>query len=301
MEREVHIVSCILVLSILLRKGGGPVILTKSVRIKGKEPNPSRAKRMWSSVWPKLAAIALFHLVWQAVVWSHWKPSYVLPAPGPVYRELWHQLTDGTILDALRLTMWRAAKGFGLALVIGTTVGALVSRIRVLRVAVGSMITGLQTMPSIAWFPLSLLLFKKSEAAIFFVVVLGAAPSIANGVIAGADQVPPVLLRAGKVLGARGITLWRHVVLPASLPGYVAGLKQGWSFAWRSLMAGELLVIIPGHLSIGVQLQVARDLSDSVALVASMVLIWVIGVVVDAAGFGTLERHVARGRGLQVA
>jgi len=90
-------------------------------------------------------------------------------------------------------------------------------------------------------------------------------------------------------------------VLPASLPGYVAGLKQGWSFAWRSLMAGELLVIIPGHTSIGVQLQVARDLSDAVSLVAAMVLIWVIGFVVDSAVFGTLERSVARRRGLLVA
>ena len=265
------------------------------------DTGPGRARRLWSAAWPKLAAIALFHVVWQLVVWSGWKPDYVLPPPGRVYRELGHQIADGTILDALRLTMWRAAKGFGLALLIGTTIGALVSRVRVLRVAVGSMITGLQTMPSIAWFPLSLLLFKKSEAAILFVVVLGAAPSIANGVIAGADQVPPVLLRAGKVLGAKGFTLWRHVVLPASLPGYVAGLKQGWSFAWRSLMAGELLVIIPGHLSIGVQLQVARDLADAVALVAAMVLIWAIGVVVDAAVFGTLERAVARRRGLLVA
>ena len=262
---------------------------------------PSRARRAWAATWPKLAAIALFHLIWQLVVWSGWKPEYVLPAPGDVYRELWHQITDGTVLDAMRLTMSRAAKGYAIALIIGTIVGALVSRVAFLRTAVGSMITGLQTMPSIAWFPLSLLLFKKSEAAILFVVLLGAAPSIANGVIAGADTVPPVLLRAGKVLGARGFSLWRHVVLPASLPGYVAGLKQGWSFAWRSLMAGELLVIIPGHTSIGVQLQVARDLSDAVALVAAMVLIWVIGVVVDAAVFGTLERSVARRRGLLVA
>jgi NitT/TauT family transport system permease protein len=262
---------------------------------------PGRARRAWAATWPKLAAIALFHLIWQLVVWSGWKPEYVLPAPGDVYRELWHQLQDGTILDAMRLTMSRAAKGYAIAVVIGTIVGALVSRVAILRTAVGSMITGLQTMPSIAWFPLSLLLFKKSEAAILFVVLLGAAPSIANGVIAGADNIPPVLLRAGKVLGARGFSLWRHVVLPASLPGYVAGLKQGWSFAWRSLMAGELLVIIPGHTSIGVQLQVARDLSDAVALVAAMVLIWVIGVVVDSAIFGTMERSVARRRGLLAA
>ncbi|CAN5718747.1 hypothetical protein BH24ACT3_BH24ACT3_10060 [soil metagenome] len=148
--------------------------------------------------------------------------------------------------------------GFALAAVIGSVVGALVARVAVLRTAVGSLITGLQTMPSIAWFPAAILLFKLSEQAILFVVVLGAAPAIANGLIAGADQVPPLLTRAGRVLGARGVTLFRTVVLPASLPSFVAGLKQGWAFAWRSLMAGELLVIIAKRPSIGVELQVSR-------------------------------------------
>lgn len=262
------------------------------------DERPSRARRVWKAAWPKLAAIALFHIVWQLVVLSGWKPDYVLPAPGPVYRELWRQVADGTIVDAMRLTLWRAVKGYSLALITGTVAGAIVSRSAVLRSAVGSMITGLQTMPSIAWFPLSLLLFKKSEAAILFVVLLGAAPSIASGVISGANTVPPVLLRAGKVLGARGITLWRHVILPASLPSYVMGMRQAWAFAWRSLMAGELLVIIPGHTSIGVQLQVARDLSDAVALVAAMVLIFFIGVLADALVFTALERRIAGRRGL---
>lgn len=261
---------------------------------------PSVARRVWSASWPKVAAVAIFHLLWQVVVWSGWRPEYVLPGPGAAYRELWHEISDGTVFDALQLTMLRAARGFGIALVVGTAIGALVSRIRVLRVAVGSMITGLQTMPSIAWFPLAILLFKLSEEAIMFVIVLGAAPSIANGVVAGADNVPPVLLRAGKVLGARGFTLWREVVLPASLPGFVAGLKQGWAFAWRSLMAGELIVIVAGQQSIGYLLQVNRDLNDAEGLIASMILIWAIGVAIDALVFGWLERQVARRRGLLV-
>ena len=259
---------------------------------------PSVTRRVWSALWPKAAAFALFLAAWQVVVWSGWKPDYVLPPPGRVLAELRSQVADGTILDALRLTLSRAAKGFAFALVAGVGVGALVSRVAVLRTAVGSMITGLQTMPSIAWFPLAILLFEISESAILFVVVLGAAPSIANGVIAGADQVPPLLLRAGTVLGASGFGLWRHVVLPASLPGFVAGVKQGWSFAWRSLMAGELLVIVAGQQSVGVLLQVARDLNDAEGLVAAMVFIWVIGVAVDAAVFGTIERRIARRRGL---
>jgi len=262
------------------------------------DAGPARGRRAWSAAWPKLAALVLFHLLWQLVVWSGWKETYQLPPPAEVYKTLWQDLKDGTILKASWITMSRAAKGFALALVIGTVIGALVSRVRFLRVAVGSMITGLQTMPSIAWFPLSILLFKLSETTILFVVILGAAPSIANGVIAGADNVPPVLVRAGRVLGARGFALWRNVILPGSMPGYVAGLKQGWAFAWRSLMAGELLVIVAGHQSIGTLLQANREFSDADGLVAIMVLIWAIGVFIDAAFFGTIERRIARKRGL---
>ncbi|MFN2486007.1 MAG: ABC transporter permease [Acidimicrobiia bacterium] len=145
---------------------------------------------------------------------------------------------------AIATTLRRAVIGFSVAMGIGTVVGLAVSQSSVLRRAVGSLITGLQTMPSIAWFPLAILLFGLTETAIFFVVLIGAAPSIANGLINGVDHIPPVLLRAGRMLGARGMTAWRHVILPAALPSYVGGLKQGWAFAWRSLMAGEILVII---------------------------------------------------------
>jgi len=144
-------------------------------------------------------------------------------------------------------------------------------------VAFGSLITGIQTMPSIAWFPLAILLFQLSERAIMFVVVIGAAPSIANGLISGSDNIPPVLLRAGRALGARGFSSYRHIVLPASLPYFVGGMKQGWAFAWRSLMAGELLVVIAGRESIGVLLQTNRNLQNADGLLAVMIAILVIG------------------------
>jgi len=177
-------------------------------------------------------------------------------------------------------------------------IGSLIARWRVLRLAFGSFITGIQTMPSVAWFPLALLLFKRSEGAILFVVVLGAAPAIANGVIAGTDHVPPLLVRAGRVLGARGFGLYRTVVLPASLPSVLAGFKQGWAFAWRSLMAGELLVIILGKSSIGVEMQNARELADTPALMASMVVILVIGIVIDSLVFTTADKAIRRRHGL---
>jgi NitT/TauT family transport system permease protein len=260
-------------------------------------PKLEFAARAWSATWPKLAAVGLALLIWQLVVWSGWKPDYVLPGPGPVFKELVRGLQDGSIFEAVGTTMQRAFTGYALAVVIGVVVGALVSRIRVLRIAVGSMITGLQTMPSIAWFPLAVLLFKGGEGAIFFVVVIGAAPAIANGLISGTDHVAPVLIRAGRVLGARRLSLYRHVILPAALPGFVGGLKQGWAFAWRSLLAGELIVLT-GRAALGVQLTQARELADTPWLLAVMVVILVIGILIDAVCFGTVERSIRRRRGL---
>ena len=261
-------------------------------------PRASRLRRLWSASWPKLAALALALLLWQAVVWSGWKPEYVLPSPFTVFAELGGRLGDGTMLAAVAITMRRALSGFALAAVAGVVIGSLVSRIPVLRSAVGSLITGLQTMPSIAWFPLAILLFLPSEGAIMFVMVLGAAPAIANGLIAGADHIPPLLLRAGRALGAGEIALYRHVILPASFPAFLMGLKQGWAFSWRSLMAGELLVIIANRHSVGEQLQNARDLADGPWLMATMVVILVIGIAVDSLVFGTLDRAVRRRWGL---
>jgi NitT/TauT family transport system permease protein len=259
---------------------------------------PSRGRRIWSAAWPKLLAAGIFLLLWQVVVWLELKPSYVLPGPVPVFKQLLKDLDSGVLQKAAYNTMQRAVVGYAIAIVLGSILGIAVARSKVLRAAVGSLITGLQTMPTIAWFPLAILLFGLTETAILFVVVLGAGPAIANGVIAGVDHIPPLQLRAGRVLGARGLSLYRHVIVPASLPGYVAGLKQGWAFAWRSLMAGELLVIIAKKPSLGVRLEFARTNSDAPALIATMVVILVIGIVVDSVFFGRLERSIRHRWGL---
>jgi NitT/TauT family transport system permease protein len=256
----------------------------------------SRLVQVWSSAWPKLAAVALGLAVWQIVVWTKWKPEYALPGPRTVFAQLGHDMSKRVFYKAIVTTMLRAAKGYALAVLIGSIVGAAVARVRVLRTAVGSLITGLQTMPSIVWFPLAVLLFKLSEGAIAFVVVLGAAPSIANGLIGGVDHVPPLLLRAGHTLGAGRLALFRHVIMPASVPSYLGGLKQGWAFAWRSLMAGELIVNF-GKPSIGARLDLARQLSDAPDLIATMIVILVIGLAVDAV-FARLDLSVRSRRGL---
>jgi NitT/TauT family transport system permease protein len=255
-------------------------------------------RRLWGSAWPKLAAVAIVLCAWQALAWSGWRPSYVLPGPARVLAELAELAGSAKFWSALATTLRRGATGFALAVALGTALGVGVSRSRVLRRAFGSFITGLQSMPSIAWFPFAILLFQLSEAAILFVIVLGAAPSVANGLVSGIDHIPPLLLRAGRVLGARGLASLWHVALPAALPGYVAGLKQGWAFAWRSLMAGELLVIIETRPALGSQLQFARELSDAPGLLALMLVVLLIGVLVDGLCFGTLERGIRRRRGL---
>lgn len=232
------------------------------------------------------------------MVWSGWRPDYVLPGPGAVFERIASDAADGVLFRAVGITMSRAALGYALAVLIGTALGIAVARLRPLRQAIGSLITGLLTMPSIAWFPLAILLFQLSESAILFVVVLGAAPAIAAGLVSGIDHIPPVLLRAGRVMGARGLTQFWHIVLPAALPGYVAGMKQGWAFAWRSLIAGELLVIIASRPSIGARLQFARELSDAEGLLAMMVVILVIGIAIDAFVFGAIDRTIRRRRGL---
>jgi sulfonate transport system permease protein len=254
------------------------------------------ATRVWAGAWPVLLAIALVLALWELIHLSGWKED-VFPGPGATLSNLWDQLHTGLLWHAIATTAERAVIGFGLAVLIGGFVGALVSRIRPLRAAVGSLITGLQTMPSIAWFPFAIILFGISTTAILFVIILGAAPSIANGLIAGVDYTPPLLLKAGKMMGLRRLSLWRYLILPASLPAFVAGLKQGWAFAWRSLMAGELLVIIANQPSLGVLLSTDQDQADMASATAIIIVILILGILVDQL-FGLADRGIRRRWGL---
>jgi NitT/TauT family transport system permease protein len=258
---------------------------------------PGRAARsIWAAAWPKLLAIALVLIIWQLIHLTGWK-SYVLKGPVTVFDDLWQQMHHALLWRAISTTLRRAALGYGLALVIGSAIGVLVARIPPLRAAVGSIITGLQTMPSIAWFPFAIILFGESTLAILFVMILGAAPSIANGLITGVDYTPPLLLRAGKTLGLHGLTLYRYLILPASIPAYVAGMKQGWAFSWRSLMAGELLVLIFGQASIGQLLSQDQNTFDFAGATSIIIVILVIGIAVDML-FTKLDLAVRRRRGL---
>jgi len=253
-------------------------------------------RRAWAAAWPKLLALVLVFAIWELVHLTGWK-HYVFQGPAAVLSELWHLVRNGQILGAVGVTMRRALTGYLVALLVGSVVGLLVARIPPLRAAIGSIITGLQTMPSIAWYPLAIILFTQGEAAIVFVMILGAAPSIANGIITGVDYTPPLLLRAGRTMGLRGMNLYRYLIIPASLPAFVAGLKQGWAFAWRSLMAGELVVSIVGTPGLGVLLNTYQSQSLFADVTAVIIVILILGIVVDML-FSKADTALRRRRGL---
>jgi NitT/TauT family transport system permease protein len=272
----------------------------ESLEAPGSGPSDQRgrklAKRAWASLWPKALAVIIVLAIWQVIHISGWKKD-IFPGPGGTLANLGDQLKTGLLWHAIGTTLERAVIGFGLAVLIGAVVGALVSRIGPLRAAFGSLITGLQTMPSIAWFPFAIILFGINTTAILFVIVLGAAPSIANGLIAGVDYTPPILLRAGATMGLRRLSLYWHLILPASMPALVAGLRQGWAFAWRSLMAGELLVIIANQPSLGVLLSTDQDQADMQSATAIIIVILLIGIFVHTL-FSMADRAIRRRWGL---
>ena len=258
--------------------------------------HPWSARSIWAATWPKLLAIGLVLGVWEIIHLTGWK-KYVLPGPAAVFANLWDQMQHAQLWEAIYITMHRAVIGFALSVLIGAVIGAMVSRIKPLRAATGSLITALQTMPSIAWFPFAIILFGATTNAIIFVIVLGSAPSVANGLITGVDYIPPLLLRAGKTMGLSRVAMYRHLILPASLPAFVSGLKQAWAFAWRSLMAGELLVIIFGQPSIGALLSSAQDQTDMTTAIALMIVILVLGIIVDML-FSKTDAVIRRRRGM---
>jgi NitT/TauT family transport system permease protein len=248
---------------------------------------------------PPLVALALFLLVWQTLWAAAFWPEFKLPAPASVGHELVAVARDGSVWSILWTSVSRAFLGFVLALVIATPLGLLVAKVRVVRAAIGPLLSGLQSLPSVAWVPAAVLWFGLTNSTIYFVVLLGSIPSIANGLVAGIDQIPPILPRVGQVFGARGLTSAWHILLPAALPGYLAGCKQGWAFSWRSLMAAEIIAAGPLlGVGLGAFLDNASNLNNMSRVIAAIVLILVVGIGVELLVFRPVERRVLRTRGL---
>jgi NitT/TauT family transport system permease protein len=237
------------------------------------------------------ALLLIWFLLSKAKIW----PPYLFPGPNEVGVTLRQGFHDGSFWIGIGKSLRRIGLGYGFAAIVGITVGLLTARVRWLENTLGSLIIGLQTLPSICWLPAAILWFGLSEGAILFVVIMGALMAISIGTHDAVKNLPPIYTRAALTMGVRGFRMYREVIFPAALPGIVTGLKQGWSFAWRSLMAGELLFVSPG---LGHLLEMGRDLNDISLVVAIMVIIMALGWSVDRLIFSALEQHLRRQRGM---
>ncbi len=260
-----------------------------------------RSRRTLAALFPPLLVVAVFGLVWQLAAANNWfdKRDEVLPSPGQTWTALLDQWDQGRVQAAVANSLIRGGQGFLASMVVGTLLGLLLARSRFARAALGPFVSGLQSLPSVAWVPAAIIWFGISDAAIYFVILFGAVPSIASGLVSGIDQIPPLYQRVGRVLGARGAAAMRHVIIPASMPGYVAGLKQGWAFSWRSLMAAELMARSDNlGLGLGGFLDGGRVENDMAIVFTGILVILAVGVGIDQLIFSPIERRVLRRRGL---
>lgn len=246
-----------------------------------------------------LIAIAVIILIWQIVFWMQLQPDYVLPGPQQVWEALRVQAEQDLLWQSAINSVRRAAQGFVISILVATPIGLALGFYPWLRAIFGPILTGLQQLPSVAWVPAAIIWFGLSDATIFTVVLLGAVPSIANGLLAGMDQIPPIYLRAGQVMGAKGMGRTWRIVLPAAWPGYLAGLEQGWAFAWRSLMAAELIAVSPAlGPGLGQMLDTGRTLGDMALILGAIAMIMAVGILIERLVFSPLRQRTLRNRGL---
>jgi NitT/TauT family transport system permease protein len=251
-------------------------------------------KRIWHEVGPPLVGIVGLIVVWALVAATTSTPS--IPSPLEVWRAFLDELTDGVIVEATVKTLIRLGFSFLVAIVVGTALGLGLSLHEFARRSIRPIVVALQITPFVAWVPLAVVWFGVTERAVVFVAIVGAFPSVTLGTIAAFRQVPPLLERAGRTLGAKGWELYRSVIFPAALPGYLAAIQQAWGFAWKALMAGELIVAAAGAVGLGHLL--GEQGGDVSGLLAVLAVIVVVGVAVDYLVFGLLDRRIRSRRGL---
>ncbi len=243
-----------------------------------------------------MAFLAILTATW--AVASRLGDRFLLPGPDDVALALAASVRSGVLVRAVGKSFARLAVGYGTSLSVGVLLGIALARVRLVKDTLGPVVLGLQAIPSVCWLPLAMLWFGLGEAAIQVVVVLGSLLSIALATESAVNTIPPLLIRAARTMGASGATLWWRVILPAAFPGIVSGARLGWTFAWRSLLAGELLFVSGG---IGQVLEFGRELHDMALVLGVMVVIVVLGLASDRLVFERLERRVRRHWGLDRA
>lgn len=254
------------------------------------------ARRLAHEIGPPLAGIAGLIAIWAVI--AALTTTEGVPSPLDTWRAFVAGMSDGTIPEATLKTLIRLVFSFALAVAIGALLGVGFALNEFARRSIRPLVVALQIVPFVAWVPLAVIWFGATERAVVFVTVVGSFPSVTLATMAAMRQVPPILKRAGRTLGAHGWTLYSDVILPAALPGFLAGLQQAWGFAWKALMTAELIIAAAGAIGLGHLL--ARESDDIAALVAVVAVIAVIGVVVEYLVFSRLDRRVRRRRGLLV-
>ena len=231
---------------------------------------------------------------WHGAFASHlWSPVLV-PSPASVAQYLWDIARDGTLASSVWVTLKRLVWGYVIGIGVGLPAGLLIARFRFLRDTVGLLALGLQGLPSVCWVPLALLWFGQTEAAMLFVVVMGTVWSVVLATETGVRNVNPLYVRAARTMGSRWLHIWIYVIMPASLPFIVSGMKQGWAFAWRSLMAAEIFVTILTGYGLGQLLHDGRELNAMEQVIGIMVVIVAIGLLADKILFSPWENFLHR-------
>jgi len=244
----------------------------------------------------QLIFYSLIIFLWQAVIMLKIWPDYIFPSPMKVLEALIEGFNNSTFPRAIGISLRRIFLGYGISILLGCFLGVAIHRFKIINDTVGGLILGLQTLPSICWLPLALIWFGLNERAIIFVAIMGALFSVTIATDSSIRNIPPLYIKVGKNMGARRLALLGKVIIPAALPHFIPGLKQGWSFAWRSLMAGELLFV---NLGLGYLLMVGRELNDMSQVIAVMLVVAFISILVDKLVFGRIEVNLRKRWGLK--
>lgn len=244
--------------------------------------------------------LIMLTVLWQGLYWFGVEvfgilKAYSVPSPAGAAERFIELCSDGTLIQATANSLFRGFAGYVIAVAVGVAFGLLMNHFKYLQRNLKPLVLGVQTLPSVCWVPFSILWFGLSTQAILFVVVMGSAFSIAISVDNAIKNVLPIYSKAALTMGAGKRQLYLHVIFPASLPELISGLKQGWSFAWRALMAGEVMTT---SIGLGQTLIMGRDLADINQVMVVMVIIVLVGILIDKCIFSVIERRILKKRGL---
>jgi NitT/TauT family transport system permease protein len=234
--------------------------------------------------------ISVFLVLWQLVYMSEILPKLSLPSPLAVGQTIIELLFDFTLVKGTAFTLWRLFLGFILSLAIGLIIGLLMIKFQQFGKTMSSFAVGLQSFPSIAWIPFAILLIGFNDFGILFVVVMSSVFSVMLSTYSGLRNVPPIYIRAAKNMGAKGFSLFRYVLIPAATPTLIMGMRQAWSFAWHALIGAEMLITT--LVGLGYILSVGREFSNMSQIIATMIVIFTIGLIFDRVVFVKIEEKI---------